>query len=153
MAHLDDNAIIVMFVGLQEHTGTIAKHLAEKHHLSDDPNQNSGISKPIQCSIECTKVSRVLEKKIDDAITKYIVKGTLPHAHVESHEFKEFIQQLVPGYKMKTRRTLKRSILEMYVVLRHQVIDLLSKSQSRFSITFDGWANSSLKGFYSVTLH
>ena len=59
-------------------TGTIAKHLAEKHHLSDDPNQNSGISKPIQSSIECTKVSRVLEKKIDGAITKYIVKGILP---------------------------------------------------------------------------
>ena len=134
-------------------TGTIAKHLTEKHHLSDEPNQNSGISKIIQSSIESTKVSRVLEKKIDCFVTRYIVKGTLPHAHVESDAFKEFVHDLVPGYQMKTRRTIKRSILEMYVVLRHQVIDLLSKSQSRFSITFDGWSNSSLKGFYSVTLH
>ena len=75
------------------------------------------------------------------------VTGTLPHAHVESDAFKEFVHDLVPGYQMKTRRTIKRSILEMYVVLRHQVIDLLSKSQSRFSITFDGWSNSTLKGF------
>ena len=60
---------------------------------------------------------------------------------------------MVPGYQAKTRRTIKRSILEMYVVLRHQVINLLSKCESRFSITFDGWSNNSLKGFYSVTLH
>ena len=64
-------------------TGTIAKHLAEKYRLSGDPNQNSGISQPIQSSIESSKVSRVLEKKLDGAITNYIVKGTLSHAHVE----------------------------------------------------------------------
>ena len=79
-------------------TSTIAKHLTEKHHLLDERNQNSGILKIIQSSIESTKVSHVLEKKIDGVITKYIVKGTLPHAHVESHAFKEFVQQLVPGY-------------------------------------------------------
>ena len=39
------------------------------------------------------------------------------------------------------------------VLLHHQVIDLLSKSQSRYSISFDGWSNSSLKRFYSMTLH
>ena len=76
--------------------------MAEKHRLSGDSNQNSGISRQIQSSIESAKVSRVLEKKIDGAITKYIVKGTLPHAHVESPEFKEFIQQIVPGYQVKT---------------------------------------------------
>ena len=134
-------------------TGTIAKHLAEKHRLSGDSNQNSGISRQIQSSIEFAKVSRVLENKIDVAITKYIVMGILPHAHVESLEFKEFIHQMVPGYQVKTRRTIKRSILEMYVVLRHHVINMLSKCESRFSITFDGWSNNSLKGFYSVTLH
>ena len=30
---------------------------------------------------------------------------------------------------------------------------MLSKNQSRFSITFDRWSNSSPKGFYLVTLH
>ena len=59
--------------------GTIAKHLTEKHHLSNEPNQNSGISKIIQSSIESTKVSRFFEKKIDCFVTRYIVKGTLPH--------------------------------------------------------------------------
>ena len=69
-------------------TCTIAKHLAENHHLSGDPDLNSGISQHIQSSIESAKVSLVLEKKIDGSITKYIVKGALPHAHVESPEFK-----------------------------------------------------------------
>ena len=41
----------------------------------------------------------------------------------------------------------------MYMVIRKLVIDLLSTINSRFSITFDGWSNNSLKVFYSVTLH
>ena len=95
-------------------TGTITKNLVEKHRLSGDPDQNSCISQHIQSFIESdAKVSRVLEKKIDGAITKYIVKGKFPHAHVESPEFKEFIQQLVPGYQVKTRHTIKCSILKM----------------------------------------
>ena len=56
----------------------MAKNLAEKHHLLCDPNQNLGILQPIQSSIESTKVSRVLEKKIDGAITKYIEGNIAP---------------------------------------------------------------------------
>ena len=53
-----------------------------------------------------------------------ILKGTLPHAHVESPEFEELIQQIVPRYQVKTRGTIKHSILEMHVVLHQKVIDL-----------------------------
>ena len=91
--------------------------MAEKHRLSGDSNQNSGISQQIQSSIEFAKVSRVLENKIDAAITKYIVMGILPHAHVESLEFKEFIHQIVPGYQVKTRHT----VYGTYFSVGHQV--------------------------------
>ena len=42
----------------------------------------------------------------------------------------------------------------MYVVLKLMVITFLNSSElSRFTLTFDGWSNPSLKGFTSVTLH
>ena len=41
----------------------------------------------------------------------------------------------------------------MYVVVCQIVISFLSTLDSRFAITFDGWSNNSLKGFYPMTLH
>ena len=81
-----------------------------------------------QSILDATKVSRVSEKEIDKAITKYIVQGTLPHSHVESIHFRELMSQVAPGYQCKLKRTIKRSILQMYVALRKLVIDILSKT-------------------------
>ena len=63
------------------------------------------------------------------------------------------MNDILPGYELKSARTIKRSILQMYVVVRQLVISFLSEQASHFAITFDGWSNSSLKGFYPVTLH
>ena len=41
----------------------------------------------------------------------------------------------------------------MYLVLCHLVITYLSTQSFRYSITYDGWTNNSLKGFYPITLH
>ena len=83
----------------------------------------------------------------------YMVEAILPHVHVESSHFRKFMDKLSPGYQCKSKRTIKRSILQMYMVMRKLVIDLLSTINSRFSITFDGLSNNSLKGFYLVTFH
>ena len=40
----------------------------------------------------------------------------------------------------------------MYVLIRQIVISFLSTLDSLFAITFDGWSNSSLKGFYPMSL-
>ena len=88
-----------------------------------------------------------------NSITKYIITEMLPHVHVESLGFKQFMHDVLPGYRLKSARTLKRSIGQMYVVIHQIVIGFLSTLDSRFAITFDGWSNSSLKGFYQMTLH
>ena len=77
----------------------------------------------------------------------------LPHAYIESSSFKRLMHEVLPTYQLKSSRTLKRLVLRMYVVLRHLVITYLSSQNFRYAITFDGWTNNSLKGFYPVTLH
>ena len=67
-------------------------------------------------------ISCILEKKIDISITKYIIIEILPHVHVESLGFKQFMHDVVLGYGLKSTRTLKRSIWQMYVVICQLVI-------------------------------
>ena len=63
------------------------------------------------------------------------------------------MHDFLPGYQLKPSRTLKRSILCMYVVLRQLVINYLSTQNFCFAITYDGWTNNTLNGFYPMTLH
>ena len=58
-----------------------------------------------------------------------------------------------PGYQLKSARTLKRLVLRMYVVFRQLAIDYLSSENFQYAITYDGWSNNRLKGFYPMTLH
>ena len=43
-------------------------------------------------------ITRTLEKKIDSSVTKYIITEMLPHVHVESLGFKQFMCDVLPGY-------------------------------------------------------
>ena len=77
----------------------------------------------------------------------------LPHTHVQSSGFVDFLHEILPGYKLKSARTVKRTLLKMYVVVRQLVINYLTLEDFRFSITFDGCSNSSLVSVYPITLH
>ena len=61
--------------------------------------------------------------------------------------------EVLPSYELKSPRTIKRTILKMYVVVRQLIISYLALEDCRFSITFDGWSNRALSTFYLVTLH
>ena len=41
----------------------------------------------------------------------------------------------------------------MYVVVPQLIINYLAQEECRFYITFDGWCNNSMTGFYPVTIH
>ena len=95
-------------------TGTLTKHLLEKHHITNtsQPHSSSSMNtmSVIQHPIDMSKllISRAFEKKIDSSITKYIITEMLPHVHVESLGFKQFVHDVLPGYGLKSARTLKR---------------------------------------------
>ena len=138
-------------------TGSIAKHLLDKHNINSTSQPQTSSNVLVQSNIDATSstlgISRTLEKKFDSNVVRYIVTSMLPHAHIESSSFKRYMSVVLPTYQLKSARTLKRLVLRMYVVLRHLVITYLSSQNFRYAITFDGWTNNSLKGFYPVTLH
>ena len=50
----------------------------------------------------------------------------LPHTHVQSSGFVDFLHEILPGYELKSARTVKRTLLKMYVVVRQSVINYLT---------------------------
>ena len=146
---------------LNSSSGTITKHLLEKHGLTSSSSSDAvsnGIvagtaSHQTRIPDVFTKISKTVERRHDSATVQYIVQSELPHTHAASESFKHFASSLAPGYIPKSARTIKRRILEMYIVLKQMMIVYFQTFSSKVSITFDGWSNSSLKGFFSVTLH
>ena len=138
-------------------TDSIAKHLLDKHNINNTSQTQASSNVLVQTQIDASTstlaISRTQEKRLDSIIVRYIVSSMLPHAHIESPSFKRLMHDILPNYQLKSARTLKRLVLRMYVVLRHLVISYLSSQSFRYAITYDGWTNNSLKGFYPMTLH
>ena len=129
-------------------TGSIAKHLSDKHQVNS-ASQPHNSSVLVQSSLDSSKlaISRTLERKFDSSVARYIVTEMLSHVHIESQGFKQLMEDLSPGYRLKSACTLKTLILRMYILLHQLVIKYLSTQNFRVSITYDGWTNNSLKGF------
>jgi hypothetical protein len=65
---------------------------------------------------------------------------------VESEALKDLMELLRKGYKAKSARTVKRRLLVMYLCLKVRLIKYFSNIACFYSLTFDGWSNSQVKG-------
>jgi hypothetical protein len=138
-------------------TGTIISHL-KSHNIFQTGTMTAFDSSTarsyLQYSIACEIMPKANDKKLDNAVTLYVLESGIPHAHVESRSFRSFMAVSCPGYDVKSARTIKRRNLQTYAVLKRIVVNTFRETvDSNFSITFDGWSNRNLQGFYAVTIH
>lgn len=71
-------------------------------------------------------VSVTKSRMFDDQLAKMIVKQYCPFTIVESEKFRKFVQQVNPGYKLPSRKTISsRLIPELYEKCAQQVRDKL----------------------------
>ena len=86
-------------------TGSIAKHLLDKHNINNtsqpQASSNALVQTQIDASISTLAISRTQEKKFDSTIVRYIVSTMLPHAHIESSSFKRLMHDVLPNYQLK----------------------------------------------------
>ncbi|OAE19093.1 hypothetical protein AXG93_2062s1040 [Marchantia polymorpha subsp. ruderalis] len=135
-------------------TGVIAKHLEQHHRLTAQSKERAADQSSTQTVLtQFASISKSRSCRLDSAVAEYVVESTLPHTHTESKPFKSLMNVSVPGYVTKSSRTTKRCILKMYVVLKYMMIALFKSFEAKVSCTYDGWSNTMLKGFYSVTVH
>ena len=67
-------------------TGSIAKHLSDKHNINSTSQPQTSSNVLVQSNIDATSstlgISRTLEKKFDSTVVRYIVTSMLAHAHI-----------------------------------------------------------------------
>ena len=128
-----------------------ASHLVQVHGIQPPALKTPTFSK--QPSVAEMPLPISTAAMVDSAIAEYLVLDGRGHASVERQGFLRLLSKIIPKYKPKSSKTMKRRVLSMYCVLKSSLQHVLSSAQSKFSLTFDGWSNPALRGFYGVTLH
>ena len=142
----------------------IKSHLLKKHCISDpgshtQPRQTSTTQQLRQKLItdreSVRQISTSKRKRLDDIIVKSIVGMSLPHSIVENPYFIELLQKASsePAYIPIGRHTVRRRLTELFESMFGTLAQFLKSVKGKFSISFDGWSNCNLRGYYSVVLH
>ena len=74
--------------------------------------------------------------------------------NISEHEyFVEFIKSLRPSFPIKSRVTIRKEILNMYVHEKEKLYAYFTTVNCRFSATMDMWTSNQNKSYMCVTLH
>jgi hypothetical protein len=106
------------------------------------------------------KGGAVVEKYVFDQVVArkelalMICVHEYPLSMVDHVGFRRFCAALQPLFKVVSRNTIKKDILDMYEVQRLSLVNSFQQCQSRIVVTTDMWtANHQKKGYMSVTVH
>jgi len=68
--------------------------------------------------------------------------------------FRKFCAALQPAFKVVSRNTIRKDILDMYQVQKQSMVNYIKKLSARVAVTTDLWtANHQRKGYMAVTAH
>ncbi|WVZ75364.1 hypothetical protein U9M48_023422 [Paspalum notatum var. saurae] len=77
-----------------------------------------------------------------------------PLSIVDHVGFRKFCAALQPLFKVVSRNTIRKDILDMYEVQKLSLMNSFQQGQSRIAVTTDMWtANHQKKGYMAVTVH
>ena len=77
-----------------------------------------------------------------------------PLSMVDHVGFRKFCASLQPLFKLVSRNTIRKDILDMYDVQKLSMVTMFQQQQSRIAVTTDMWtANHQKKGYMAVTVH
>jgi len=109
-----------------------------------------------QCTLQSTLQkhaarSTVSQKEFEHSLLTMLLEDMQPLATVERSGFKKFCQTTLPNVQVPSRRTLGRSIEDLYQQHKTDLIEQLSAVQY-MSVSADLWS-SHKRGFIGVTVH
>ena len=92
--------------------------------------------------------------RVRNKLARMVIINEYPLSIVNHIEFKEFVVDLQPMFKLITRNILKSDILKIYDNEREKVLKMMDKNGSRTTITIDMWTLSNKKrGSIVITAH
>jgi len=83
-----------------------------------------------------------------------IIVHEYPLSMVDHIGFRKFCAALQLAFKLVSRNTIRKDILDMYQVQKQSMVNYIKKLSSRVAVTTDLWtANHQRKGYMAVTAH
>jgi len=77
-----------------------------------------------------------------------------PLSIVDHAGFRRFCAAMQPLFKVVSRNTIRKDILDMHEVQKISMVKFFQKIQARIAVTTDLWtANHQKKGYMAVTVH
>lgn len=77
-----------------------------------------------------------------------------PLSMVDHAGFRKFCAAMQPLFKVVSRNTIRKDILDMYEVQKQSMVNQFQQEESRIAVTTDMWtANHQKKGYMAVTVH
>ena len=87
-------------------------------------------------------------------LTLMIIVHEYPLSMVDHAGFHKFCAALQPTFKLVSRNTTRKDIVDMYQVQKQSMVNYIKKLSSRVVVTIDLWtANHQRKGYMAVTAH
>ncbi|KAM3224402.1 hypothetical protein ACQJBY_057657 [Aegilops geniculata] len=87
-------------------------------------------------------------------LASMIVVHEYPLSIVDHAGFRRFVSALQPLFKMVTRNTIRKDIVNAYKAERKKAIEYMAGNKSRVAITTDMWAaDNQKKGYMAITGH
>ncbi|CEO95060.1 hypothetical protein PBRA_009592 [Plasmodiophora brassicae] len=131
---------------------TATKHLQLKHSIVEGGEPTATKSRQTTLTESLSVPAKIVALN-DASIVRYIIGRSEPHTVSEDRAFRRLVSTLCPGFQPKSARTVKRSILKLYFILRNMLVQYFGTLLSKISLTFDGWSSPKLQGLYPVTAH
>ncbi|XP_063384882.1 E3 SUMO-protein ligase ZBED1-like [Cydia fagiglandana] len=133
-------------------SSAIFQHTQQSQH-SHVPATNSRL--PAQKITDY--LPKPLTSKKTETVNKHLVKlfakNYLPFSLVESPEFKDFVRELNPNYKLPSRKTLSNVLVEKYYNITKERIKAELAESDHVALTTDGWSSDPNDNYISVTAH
>ncbi len=93
------------------------------------------------------------ENDFDEKLIDFIVNGQHSFRIIEEQDFINLIKGLNPNVKIPSRKTLKTKVLAKSSKIKSKIIQILSETNSKISLTSDIWTSNCGEPYICVTAH
>ncbi|KAM2359051.1 hypothetical protein ACFX1X_007811 [Malus domestica] len=91
------------------------------------------------------------QKRLDKRCVRWIIISEMPFRVVDQEDFRDFIRDLNPKYKLPNRHKVAAAVLELYVEEKAKIKSVIEGL--RVSITTDTWTSIQMINYMVITAH
>ena len=145
--------------GFNKGTSNLLGHIRERclkypGRARVDKKQKTLSYQPVKIGEPCSLVSATYSvEACREAIAKFIIKDEMSFRVVEGEGFREMLGVFENRFKVPSRTTIARDILQLYKKTKKDLTDFFVSSHQRVCLTTDTWTSAQNLCYMCLTAH